>query len=309
MVSLGIGTWAMGGPCWSAGGRQAIGWGPTDDAESERALRRAVELGVTLFDTADVYGTGHAEELLGRVFEGRRSEVRIATKWGYVFDPATRQLTDSDGTVAYMRRALADSLRRLRTDYIDIYQLHLDDLGFDEAAELKDACDALVAEGLIRSYGWSTDDPTRAGVLGSYLQAEMNVLNDRPDLYPVLAEHDLTMLCRGPLAMGLLTGRDWATAVLPDDDVRYKVPAWMQFFRDGKPTPEFATRVEAVREVLTSQGRTLAQGALAWIWARCDRAVPIPGCRTVAQVEENVGALAFGPLQPDELAEVQRLLS
>ena len=307
MVSMGIGTWAMGGPFWS--GTQAVGWGPTDDEESARALRRAVELGVTLFDTADVYGTGHAEELLGQVFAGRRDEIRIATKWGNVFDPATRQITGRDGSVAHMRKALTESLRRLGTDHVDIYQLHIGDLPFDEAAELRAAGDELVREGKIRAYGWSTDDPERAAVFGSYVQAEMNVLHDRPDMYPVLEVQDMTMLCRGPLAMGLLTGRDWATAALPDDDVRYKVPDWMRFFRDGKPTPEFAKRVEAVREVLTGGGRTLAQGALAWIWARCSRAVPIPGCRTVAQVEENVGALTFGPLQVDELAEVQRLLT
>lgn len=307
MVKLGIGTWAMGGPFWS--GKQAVGWGPTDDEESARALRRAVELGATLFDTSDVYGTGHAEELLGKVFEGRRDEVRIATKWGFTFDPATRRMTGEDGSVAHLRKALTESLRRLRTDHVDIYQLHLDDLPCDQAAELRAACDDLLMEGLIRAYGWSTDDPERAAVFGSYVQAEMNVLRDRPDLYPVLEIQNMTMLCRGPLAMGLLTGRDWANAVLPEDDVRNKVPSWMQFFRDGKPTPEFAKRVEAVREVLTSDGRTLAQGALAWIWARCDRAVPIPGCRTVAQVEENVGALAFGPLKASELAEVQSLLA
>ncbi|MFC0430220.1 aldo/keto reductase [Kutzneria buriramensis] len=307
MVSLGIGTWAMGGPFWA--GTQAVGWGPTDDAESERALRRALELGATLFDTADVYGTGHAEELLGRVFAGRRDEIRIATKWGNVFDPAERQIVGHDGSVPFMRRALEGSLRRLGTDYVDIYQLHRGDLPLDQAAELREACEELVAEGKIRAYGWSTDDPERAAAFGSYVQAEMNVLHDRPDMYPVLEARDLTMLCRGPLAMGLLTGRDWATAVLPDDDVRNKVPEWMQFFKDGKPTPEFAKRVEAVREVLTSRGRTLSQGALAWIWARCDRAVPIPGCRTVAQVEENVGALEFGALTPSELAEVQGLLA
>lgn len=307
MVSLGIGTWAMGGPFWA--GTQAVGWGPTDDEESARALRRAVELGATLFDTADVYGTGHAEELLGKVFAGRRDEIRIATKWGNVFDPATRQLTGGDGSVAYMRKALTESLRRLGTDHVDIYQLHLGDLPFDQAAELRSACDDLLMEGLIRAYGWSTDDPERAAVFGTYVQAEMNVLHDRPEMYPVLEIQNMTMLCRGPLAMGLLTGRDWAKAALPDDDVRNKVPEWMQFFSDGKPTPEFVKRVEAVREVLTSGGRTLAQGALAWIWARCDRAVPIPGCRTVAQVEENVGALAFGALKPAELAEVQSLLS
>ncbi|WP_345033082.1 aldo/keto reductase [Kutzneria kofuensis] len=99
---MGIGTWAMGGPFFD--GTQAVGWGPTDDEESARALRRAVELGVNLFDTADVYGTGHAEELPRAGLRGRRDEIRIATKWGNTFDSATRQMTGGDGSVAYMRR-------------------------------------------------------------------------------------------------------------------------------------------------------------------------------------------------------------
>lgn len=308
---LGIGTWAMGGPFWA--GEQPLGWGPSDDAESEKALLRAFDLGVTLYDTADVYGAGHAEELVGRVFAGVRDDVVIATKWGNVFDAATKQLTGTDGTPEYLRSAVEASLRRLGTDRIDLYQLHVGDLDVALAAELRDACEELVAAGKIRWYGWSTDDPARAAVFaegahGTAVQAQVNVLHDAPDMYAAVDEHDLALLCRGPLAMGLLTGRMTAQTQLPEDDVRGKSPSWMRFFVDGRPSPEFLARRESVTEVLTSDGRTLAQGALAWLWARNAHTLPIPGCRTVAQVEENAGALSHGPLTPAQLTEVESIL-
>jgi aryl-alcohol dehydrogenase-like predicted oxidoreductase len=107
--------------------------------------------------------------------------------------------------------------------------------------------------------------------------------------------------------MGLLARENWDDA-LPADDVRASNAEWLAFFRDGRPTPEFLAKRDAVRDVLTSGGRTLAQGALAWIWARCPRAVPIPGLRTAAQAEQNAGALTYGPLTPDELAQVEGIL-
>ncbi len=108
--------------------------------------------------------------------------------------------------------------------------------------------------------------------------------------------------------MGLLTGKFDADSRLPDDDVRGKEPAWMRYFKGGRPVPEWLDRLAAVREVLTSGGRTLAQGALAWIWARSERTVPIPGIRTVRQAEENAAAMEAGPLTPEQLAEIDRLL-
>jgi aryl-alcohol dehydrogenase-like predicted oxidoreductase len=97
---LGVGCWAIGGPFWRDA--QPLGWGEVDDEESARALRRAVELGVTFFDTADVYGTGHSEEVVGRALRTVRDQVVIATKWGNTFDPATRQLTGADASPGYL---------------------------------------------------------------------------------------------------------------------------------------------------------------------------------------------------------------
>lgn len=304
--ALGIGTWAMGGPFSSPTG-EPVGWGATDDTESVKALQRAFELGVRLFDTADVYGCGHSETLVGQAFASVRDEVVIATKWGCAFDAGSKQMIGNDGTVGYLRRAVEGSLRRLGTDRIDLYQLHIGDLALSEAALLRDECEALVAAGKIRSYGWSTDDPERARFFGEgsgcvAVQADINLLFDNPEMY----ELDLAVLCRRPLAMGLLARETFGE--LPADDVRVTNPSWLRYFVDGRPSPEFLAAREAVRDVLTSGGRTLVQGALAWFWARSPRLIPIPGIRTVAQAEENAAALSFGPLSPGELAQVESVL-
>lgn len=116
----------------------------------------------------------------------------------------------------------------------------------------------------------------------------------------VCERHDLAALCRSPLAMGLLGGRYNATSRLPDDDVRGQAPACLRWFTDGQPTPEFLTRTDAVRQVLTTGGRSPAQGALAWIWAHPPRAIPLPGFRNTTQVEDNVGALRATPMTQAE---------
>src|SRR5262249_1937590 len=111
------------------------------------------------------------------------------------------------------------------------------------------------------------------------------------------------------LAMGLLAGKYTVTSSLPIEDVRGpSAPEWMKYFKDGKPNPEWLDKVSAVREILTSSGRTLAQGALAWLWARSEKTIPIPGFKTVAQVEENAGAMQFGPLSSAQVAQIDAVL-
>ncbi|WP_306215213.1 aldo/keto reductase [Actinoplanes sp. RD1] len=310
--ALGMGGWAIGGPFWA--GEQPLGWGEVDDAESARAVHRAVDLGVTYFDTADVYGAGHGERVLGAALAHRRDQVVISTKWGNTFDEASRKMGDEDGTPEHLGRAVRDSLRRLGTDRIDLYLLHLNDLPVPRALELVPVLEQLVTEGLIRSYGWSTDFPERARAFAeagkhcTAIQFDFSVLRGAGEILDVCESFDLAAINRGPLAMGLLTGKYDGSSRLADDDIRGLTPEWMTFFQDGKPVPEWLDRVAAVREVLTSGGRTLAQGALGWLWARSPRNVPIPGFRTVAQVEENAAALRTGPLTPEELATVEKLL-
>ena len=310
--ALGFGCWAIGGPLWERG--KPLGWGAVDDAESIRAIHAALDLGVTFFDTANVYGAGHSERILGRALAGRRDRVVLATKFGNLADERTRELTGADGTPGGVRGQLADSLRRLGTDHVDLYQLHLNDLPIVAALELVPVLDELVSSGAIRAYGWSTDYPDRATAFAmashavTAVQHDFSVLSDAAEVLHVCERFDLASVNRGPLAMGLLTGKYTAASSLADDDVRGISPDWMEYFQDGRPDPAFLKRVEAVREVLRSGGRTLAQGAIGYLWGRSDKTIPIPGCRTVAQVEENAGALAYGPLTGDQVAEVDKLL-
>jgi len=313
--ALGVGCWAIGGPFWEDG--RPLGWGEVDDDESVAALHRALELGVTFFDTANVYGAGHSERVLGRAFAGRRDQVVIATKFGFTFDEASRETRGPDGTPAGLRRQLEASLRRLGTDFVDLYQLHINDLPVPQALDLVPVLDELVDRGQVRAYGWSTDHPERAAafadasrdVTAALLARERTgegqlVSTSLMRIGMYMIGWDVSMSLR----LGLLTGKFTAGSRLGDDDVRGVAPDWMVYFRDGRPAPELLQRIEAVREVLRSGGRTLAQGALAYLWARSDRTVPIPGCRTVAQVEENAGALAHGPLTTDQASEVDELL-
>ncbi|MGW2057833.1 aldo/keto reductase [Streptomyces sp. NPDC001840] len=310
--ALGFGCWAIGGE-WQDTAGNPLGWGKVDDDESVAALHRALDLGITFFDTADVYGAGHSERVVGRALRGRRDEAVIATKWGNLFDESTRTLTGSDATPAYARQALTASLGRLGTDYIDLYQLHLSDASLESAAELRDACEEFVREGLIRTYAWSTDDPERAAFFAegehcAAVQHACNVLEDAPEMLALCAERGLASVNRSPLAMGLLTGKHGSGSRGTTGDIRAVPPSWLRWFGEGGvPAPEWAARVDAVRSVLTSDGRTLAQGALAWLWARSPQTVPIPGFRSVAQAEENAGARAYGPLSAGQLAEIAEL--
>ncbi|MFI7399700.1 aldo/keto reductase [Streptomyces sp. NPDC049541] len=309
--ALGFGCWAVGGEWQDTEGRP-LGWGKVDDDESVRAIRRALDLGVTFFDTADTYGTGHSERILGRALGKRRADVVVATKWGNVFDEETRTLTGSDDSPAHARRALAASLKRLDTDYVDLYQLHISDADPERAAELRDLCEEFVREGLIRGYAWSTDDPARAAVFAegehcAAVQHAANVLQDAPEMFALCEEAGLASINRSPLAMGLLAGR--RQGALEAGDIRSRPPAWLEGFSEGSGADaDWVARIDALREILTSGGRTPAQGALAWLWARSPRAVPIPGFRSVAQAEQNAGAIAKGPLTAAQLAEVDRIL-
>jgi aryl-alcohol dehydrogenase-like predicted oxidoreductase len=311
--ALGMGCWAIGGPFWSD--ETPIGWGDVDDEESIRAIHIALDLGVNLFDTANVYGAGHSERVLARAFDGRRTQVVIATKFNALFDENTRQVTSwSSTSPESIRNECEASLRRLNTDYIDLYQFHDNVYPAEKAAPIRDTLEELVKEGKIRSYGWSTDFPERAQVFAqgpkcSAVQLQLNVLDDNPDMIALCEKENLAALNRGPLAMGLLTNKYTTEIKIAANDVRgEKSPEWMKYFKDGKPNPEWAAKRDAIREILTSKGRSIAQGALAWNWARSEKTLPIPGFRTVVQVQENAGAMQFGPLTIEQMQEINKLL-
>lgn len=310
--AVGVGCWAIGGPLRAGGDH--FGWGPADDDESIATLRRAYELGATFFDTASNYGAGHSERVLGRALGGHRDEIVIATKWGYTFDEATREAGPEDASAAYLRSSLDDSLTRLGTDRIDLFQFHLGGAEIPVALDLVPVLDELVAAGKIRAYGWSTDDPERAeafakaGAGCAAVQHDHCVLRDSAEVVAVCEALGLASIARGPLAMGLLSGKYHDGRTVGEQDVRGQGHDWMTYFSEGAGSGEWLARIDSLRDILTSGGRTLAQGALAWLLARSPATVPIPGCRTVAQAEENLGTLGFGPLSEEECAQVRAVL-
>jgi aryl-alcohol dehydrogenase-like predicted oxidoreductase len=312
--SLGLGCWALGGPMRA--GDQPLGWGEFDRSETTAVIHAALDHGITLFDTSDAYGAGQGERLLGAALKGRRHDVVIATKFGYVPDEAAQDITRQRTDAAYVRLACEASLKRLGTEWIDLYQLHLGETGVEDAAAIADELEALCREGKIRSFGWSTGAPERAASWQlragfAELQFEINVLRDAPEMLVLLkpGAGGVAGLCRGPLAMGLLSGKYTSDSRLPVDSMRGTTPDWMIYFRDGRPSAEFLERIATIRELLMVGGRTLAQGALCWLLARHPALIPIPGARSRAQLLENVGALAHGPLPDDIMRQLARLMA
>jgi aryl-alcohol dehydrogenase-like predicted oxidoreductase len=307
--ALGLGCWAIGGP-WTFNGQPA-GWGEVDDDESIRAIRRALDLGVTLFDTADVYGCGHSERVLGKALAGRRDDVVIVTKVGNRFDEQTRTGGGNDVSPAYLRSACDASLRRLGTDRIDVYLIHDGIATPEDVPAVVEALEDLVAAGKLRWYGSSMSDPAivRAMADGPHMvavQHELNLLRGELETLDAAEELGLASLNRTPLAMGLLSGR-YQPAVLPaDDDVRRHAP-WYDFFDEGA-MERYLDRIADARDELTADGRSLVQGALGWVWGRSPATLPLPGFRTVAQVEENVGAAEHGPLSAERMERLREIL-
>jgi aryl-alcohol dehydrogenase-like predicted oxidoreductase len=305
---MGLGCWAIGGP-WQWLGNPG-GWGEVDDAESQRAIHAALAAGINFFDTAANYGAGHSEDVLGQALAGRRAEAVIATKFGFVVDEAGKSVSrfpNDDDVITNVRAACERSLRHLRTDYIDLYQLHVWDYPADLAAGLLGELEALVREGKIRAYGWSTDLPELARVFAggehcAAIQHDLNVMMDAPEILALCESQNLASVNRSPLARGALTGKYGPGVTFAQDDVRREQWSVDRFFA---PTIE---KLDALREILTSDGRTLTQGALAWIWTRSEKTLPIPGFRSVAQVEENAGAMAFGKLGAQQMQAIDALL-
>ena len=302
--ALGLGTARIGGLGWQRDDLTVQYRQDQVDA-AIRSIHRALDLGIDFFDTADVYGGGYSEQILGQALAGRRQQVVIATKFGDSFDEQTRQPTGEKASPAYIRHACQASLRRLDTDYIDLYLLHLRDYDLERAGEVRDTLEDLVGEGKIRYYGWSTDDLERARFFaqGSHCTAvehRLNIMMDAPDMLALCEKYDLASINRIPLAMGLLSGRWTVDTQLPKDDWR------SEFFA----VPKFLQDVETVRsmgQLLTRDGRSYVQAALGWIWARSPRTVPVPGFRTVEQVEGIAKPLRLGPISEEQMREIQRL--
>jgi aryl-alcohol dehydrogenase-like predicted oxidoreductase len=310
--ALGMGCWAIGGPwTWAQPGEEPFpaGWGQVDDRESVRAIHTALDLGVNFFDTAANYGAGHSERILGQALLGRRDQTVIATKFGHIIDEVNKTVYGDDSQVIpNVRGDVENSLRRLQTDYIDVYQLHGGAYPAELAPELREILEDLVSQGKIRWYGWSTDLVDRARVFAdgehcTSIQFALNAMDDNPEMRRLCADYNLGGINKDPLNRGVLTGKFTRETSMPADDIRSRTD-----FSDQRVARRLET-VQALREVLTSNGRSMAQGALAFIWGLDERMVPIPGFKTVQQVKDNAGALEFGPLTPAQIYQVQEIVA
>jgi aryl-alcohol dehydrogenase-like predicted oxidoreductase len=278
----------------------------TDDAESIRTIHRALDLGVTLIDTAEIYGPFTNEELVGRAIKGRRDDVVLATKFGLVShtDGGPGNL---DSSPANVRTAVEGSLRRLGTDRIDLYYQHR----VDPNTPIEDTVGALaelVAEGKIRHIGLSEARPDtirRAHAVHpvTALQSEYSLWtrDPEPNVLPVLRELGIGFVAYSPLGRGFLTGEIRSTADFADDDSRKTNPRFT-----GENFERNLRAVDEVEAVATEVGATPAQVALAWVLAQGDDIAPIPGTKRVARVEENTAADAIhlSPAQIDKLTNV-----
>ena len=307
--ALGMGCWAIGGP-WDWSNGRSMGWGEVDDAESIRAIHKALEMGVNFFDSAANYGAGHSERILGQALAGRREDAVIATKFGHIVDEAEKVVGEDHARVLEnLRQDCENSLRRLNTDYIDLYQLHAEDYPEERAPALMEGLEELVSAGKIRWYGWSTDDPERAEIFAqgdhcASVQHRLNIFDRAEKMLEVCDDYDIASINKSPLGSGLLTGKYGPESKITDPK------QWRQRvdFGEERLVDRF-NQLEALREVLTSRGHTLAQAALAWIWAYHARAIPIPGFRNAAQVEENAGAATLGPLAEAQMQAIEGILA
>lgn len=281
VARIGLGAMGMSAAYTGAG---------TDDAESIRTIQRALDLGVTLVDTAEIYGPYVNEELVGRAIKDRRDEVVLATKFGMV-SHAGQGPGHLDSSPANIRTAVEGSLQRLGTDRIDLYYQHR----VDPATPIEDTVGALadlVSEGKIRHIGLSeagVDNIRRAHAVHpiTALQSEYSLWtrDPEPDVLPLLRELGIGFVAYSPLGRGFLTGQIKSTADFDDSDNRKTNPRF-----EGENFEQNLRAVAEVEAIASDVGATPAQVALAWLLAQGDDIAPIPGTKRVSRLEENVAA-------------------
>jgi myo-inositol catabolism protein IolS len=285
---IGFGAWAIGGDAW----------GPVEDNNSIMAMERALELGVNFIDTADVYGSGHSETLVAKVMKGKRDKIILSTKGGLMGhhrDPKREPVYDRPEKVI---EAFDASLRRLETDYIDLYFCHLWWDKHEETEAFLIAFDKLKQAGKLKAAGVSTEDFNyikhfnRDGGLDA-VQLDYSILNrsTEKEVLPYLEQNGIGVVVRGPLRMGVLTGKFTTETLFPEGDIRKNWPneSWFQ---------DSLKNVERLRP-LEKESQTLGQMALRFVLNHPAVSAAIPGAKTREQVEANAGA-SVRPLLSEE---------
>ena len=293
---IGLGAMGMSGSYGAA----------TDEAESIRTIHRALDLGVTLLDTAEVYGPYHNEELVGRAIKDRRDQVVLATKFGFI-SHAGRAQGSLDSSPASIRIAVEGSLARLGTDHIDLYYQHRVDPG-TPIEDTVGALAELVAEGKLRYIGLSeawvgTIRRAQAVHPITALQSEYSLWTRDPEaeVLPVLRELRIGFVPYSPLGRGFLAGQVRSLDDLEDGDFRKTQPRF-----EGENFQHNLRVADEVRQIAAAAGATPAQVALAWLLARGDGIAPIPGTKRVSRLEENVAADSV-PLTAEQLAQLDQI--
>jgi aryl-alcohol dehydrogenase-like predicted oxidoreductase len=308
MSKIGKRTLGPNGPAVGALGLGCMGmsefYGAHDDGESIATIQHALDCGVSMLDTADVYGPYTNEELLGRALSGRRGEAFIATKFGFVRDPANPQARAIDGRPARVRAACEASLKRLNVTYIDLYYLHR----VDPEVPIEDTVGAmaeLVRAGKVRHLGLSEVSPQtleRAQRVHriTALQSEYSLWTRDPEdgVLATCARLGIALVPYSPLGRGFLTGALKSPADFAPDDYRRTNPRFQ-----GENFARNLALVEKVQALARAQRRTPAQLALAWVLAQGEHIVPIPGTRRSRNLDENLGALEVR-LTKDDLAAI-----
>jgi aryl-alcohol dehydrogenase-like predicted oxidoreductase len=299
---ISFGAWAIGGT-----------WGEVDDAQSLRALHAAVDAGINFIDTADVYGDGRSERLVGRLRKERKEPIYAATKAGRRLNPHT-----ADGyTLANLRAFAERSLQNLGAETIDLLQLHCPPPGIYGRPEVFDALDTLVREGKVRFYGVSVETVNEAKVALRFtnvqsIQIIFNMFRLKPaeDLFAMAAKAGVGIIARVPLASGLLSGKLSAKTAFAADDHR-------TFNRRGEAFDvgetfsgiEFEEGLRAVEELkgLVPPGTSLAQLALRWILMFPEVTCAIPGAKSPEQARENAAAAALPPIDAPTMQRIRDL--
>jgi aryl-alcohol dehydrogenase-like predicted oxidoreductase len=284
-------------------------YGPADESESIATLHRALELGCNFFDTAEVYGPYVNEELLARAFAGRRSEAIIATKFGFRFENGRQVGVERDSRPATIVNAVEGSLRRLKTDYIDLLYQHR----IDPAVPIEEVAGtvaALVRQGKVRHFGLSEAGVANirrahavhpvAAVQSEYSLWERNL---EADVIPALQELGIGLVPFSPLGRGFLTGEVKRAEEYPSDDYRHRDPRYKGANYDAN-----VRAAGAVRDIATAKGAKPGQIALAWVLARGSNVVPIPGTKRRSRLEENLAAAAIA-LTPAEIAALDAAMA